>query len=84
MPLRVTVWNEGVHETTHPEIAAIYPNGIHGAIATGLRELLGEEIAVRTATLVDPEHGLSEDELAETDVLLWWGHLAHDSHCRGH
>ena len=35
--LRVTVWNEGVHETTQPEIATIYPAGIHGAIAEGLR-----------------------------------------------
>lgn len=76
--LRVTVWNEGVHETTQPEIAAIYPNGIHGAIAEGISGLLGEEVVVRTATLADPEHGLSEDVLAETDVLLWWGHIAHD------
>ena len=77
-PLRVTVWNEGVHETTQPEIAAIYPDGIHGAIAAGLAELLGQEVAVRTATLADPEHGLSEQQLAETDVLLWWGHIAHE------
>ena len=76
--LRVTVWNEGVHETTQPDIAAIYPDGIHGAIAAGLTELLGEEVVVRTATLADPEHGLSEQQLAETDVLLWWGHIAHD------
>ncbi|WP_090038811.1 MULTISPECIES: ThuA domain-containing protein [unclassified Leifsonia] len=78
MALRVTVWNEGVHEATQPEIAAIYPHGIHGAIAEGLRELLGEEVAVRTATLDEPEHGLSEEDLEQTDVLLWWGHIAHD------
>ena len=78
MTLRVTVWNEGVHEATQPEIAAIYPHGIHGAIAEGLSELLGDEVAVRTATLDDPEHGLSEQALDETDVLLWWGHIAHD------
>ena len=76
--LRVTVWNEGVHETTQPEIAAIYPDGIHGAIAAGLSELLGDEVAIRTSTLADPEHGLTEEALAETDVLLWWGHIAHD------
>lgn len=76
--LRVTVWNEGVHETTQPEIAAIYPDGIHGAIAAGLSELLGDDVAVRTATLADPEHGLGEEALTETDVLLWWGHIAHD------
>jgi trehalose utilization protein len=76
--LRVTVWNEGVHETTQPEIAAIYPDGIHGAIADGLREVLGDAVVVRTATLADPEHGLTEEVLADTDVLLWWGHIAHD------
>lgn len=76
--LRVTVWNEGVHETTQPEIAAIYPDGIHGAIAAGLSELLGDDVAVRTATLADPEHGLTEEALSDTDVLLWWGHIAHD------
>lgn len=78
MTLRVTVWNEGVHETTQPEIAAIYPEGMHGTIAAGLREVLGDEVVVRTSTLADPEHGLTEQVLAETDVLLWWGHIAHD------
>ncbi|PSL38617.1 trehalose utilization protein [Labedella gwakjiensis] len=78
MSIRVLVWNEGVHEATQPDIAAIYPAGIHGAIAEGLTELLGDEVVVRTATLADPEHGLSEQVLAETDVLLWWGHIAHD------
>ena len=77
-PTRVTVWNENVHETTQPEIAAIYPRGIHGAVAEGLLELLGDDVSVRTATLADPEHGLTEEVLAETDVLIWWGHNAHD------
>jgi trehalose utilization protein len=76
--LRVTVWNEGVHEATQPEIAAIYPAGIHGAIAEGLSEVLGSDVAVRTATLADDEHGLTEEVLDDTDVLLWWGHIAHD------
>jgi len=77
-PTRVTVWNENVHETTQPEIAAIYPRGIHGAVAEGLLELLGDDVIGRTATLADPEHGLTEEVLAETDVLIWWGHNAHD------
>lgn len=77
MTIRVRIWNENVHETTQPEIAAIYPDGIHGAIADGLREL-GDDLRISTATLQEPEHGLSEQALAETDVLLWWGHAAHD------
>lgn len=72
--LRVTVWNEFRHERTNPEVQAIYPEGIHAALAGPLREA-GH--AVRTATLDEPEHGLGEDTLAATDVLLWWGHRAH-------
>lgn len=77
--LRVLVWNEGVHELNNEPagMAAMYPDGIHGAIAAGLREH-HPEAEITTATLADPEHGLSEETLARTDVLLWWGHVAHD------
>jgi trehalose utilization protein len=74
--IRVTVWNEYRHEREDAEVRRIYPEGIHGALASYLRTLPG--LAVRTATLDEPEHGLSEGVLAETDVLLWWGHRAHD------
>jgi trehalose utilization protein len=73
--IRVTVWNEGRHEKKSREIAQIYPEGIHGAIAGFLRAQPGFE--VRTATLDEPEHGLSDAVLAATDVLTWWGHMAH-------
>ena len=72
---RVTVWNEHRQERESTEIAAVYPKGIHDAIAAGLREA---GFDVRTATLDEPEHGLSEAALAGTDVLTWWGHAAHD------
>ncbi|ROS61298.1 trehalose utilization protein [Frigoribacterium sp. PhB160] len=78
-PTRVVVWNEFVHETRRDEtVLAHYPDGIHEVVAAGLRELLGDEVDVSTATLAEPEHGLTEERLAETDVLLWWGHIAHD------
>ncbi|WP_269522561.1 ThuA domain-containing protein [Coraliomargarita parva] len=76
-PIRVTVWNEFVHEVKNEVVKGIYPNGIHAVIAEGLKELLGENVIVNTATLEEPEHGLTEASLAETDVLLWWGHCAH-------
>lgn len=76
--LRVTVWNEFVHERQHESVKALYPHGIHSAIAAGLRTSLGEQIAVRTATLEEPEHGLTDEVLQQTDVLTWWGHAAHD------
>lgn len=76
--IRVTVWNENVHESTQPDIAELYPEGIHGAIAAGLAEVIGDDLAVGTATLAEPDHGLTEEVLASCDVLLWWGHMAHE------
>lgn len=74
--IRVTVWNEFRHEkdTNHPA-SKIYPDGMHAAIAKALNSQPG--IKARTATLDEPEHGLTEAVLAETDVLTWWGHMAH-------
>lgn len=72
---RVTVWNEYRHEQKSKQVATIYPDGIHGAIAAALREHGLSD--VRTATLDEPEHGLTADALDQTDVLLWWGHIAH-------
>lgn len=74
--LRVTVWHEYVHEKVNPDVSALYPQGMHGAIAAALARSDG--LAVRTATLEEPEHGLTEQVLSETDVLTWWGHAAHD------
>ncbi|WP_324756288.1 ThuA domain-containing protein [Haloarcula montana] len=71
----VTVWNEYVHEREDEEVAEIYPEGIHTTIADALAER-GHE--TRTATLQEPEHGLAEAVLDETEVLTWWGHAAHD------
>ena len=73
--IRVTVWNEFRHEQKDEEIGKIYPEGIHGAIAEGLNAIDG--IEARTATLDEPEHGLTEDVVANTDVFVWWGHMAH-------
>jgi trehalose utilization protein len=76
MMVRVTVWNEFRHERSDDAVRAIYPDGIHGAIAAGLRDHGGFE--VRTATLDELEHGLTDEVLAATDVLTWWGHMAHE------
>jgi trehalose utilization protein len=76
-PIRVTVWNEYRHEKSHKAVADVYPKGIHGAIAEGLTAALGAQVSVRCATLDEPEHGLTDAVLAQTDVLTWWGHMAH-------
>lgn len=74
--IRVTVWNEFIHEREYEGIRRIYPDGIHGAIGEFLAK--NTDISVRYATLDMPEHGLSAEVLNETDVLIWWGHAAHD------
>jgi trehalose utilization protein len=77
--MRITVWNENIHETRGDEVVrSIYPDGIHTAIATGLStHFAGDGDVIRTATLQEPEHGLTDEVLDQTDVLLWWGHVAH-------
>ncbi|MDJ1433619.1 ThuA domain-containing protein [Halostagnicola sp. A-GB9-2] len=74
MTTHVTVWNEYRHERESDVVADIYPDGIHETIA----DALADDFTVGTATLDEPEHGLTEDVLEETDVLTWWGHAAHD------
>jgi trehalose utilization protein len=71
---RVTIWNEYRQERSDAAVAAVYPDGIHMAIAEGLG---APDFEVRVATLDEPEHGLSDAVLAATDVLTWWGHAAH-------
>lgn len=73
--VKVTVWNEFLHEKQHDEVKKVYPDGIHQALAKGIA---AGDIEVATATLEEPEHGLTEARLNETDVLIWWGHMAHD------
>lgn len=74
--IRVLVWNEFQHEKSDETVRSIYPNGIHRALA----DFLGaeEDMEVRTATLDDENCGITPEILAETDVLIWWGHMAHD------
>lgn len=74
MAIRVTVWNEYLHEVQFPEVAEVYPKGIHGCIADFLKEA---GMDVKTATLRGPEHGLTQEVVDNTDVLIWWGHMAH-------
>ena len=74
--LNVTVWSEFRHEKENPRVGEIYPKGMHEAIASFLRK--EPDLRVRTATLDEAEHGLTKSVLEDTDVLLWWGHMAHD------
>lgn len=77
-PIRVTIWNEFVHEQTNPAVTKIYPHGIHEALRSGLESQLGARVQITCATLEEPDHGLTQEVLSNTDVMLWWGHAAHD------
>ncbi|MDG6947281.1 MAG: ThuA domain-containing protein [Nitrososphaerota archaeon] len=74
--IRVTVWNEFLEEKKDDRVKAVYPKGMHEAIAASLK--MKPDFEVRTATFEQEEHGLSESILNETDVLTWWGHQAHE------
>ncbi len=74
--IRVTVWNEGIHEKKNEAVKKVYPEGMHKVIAEHLNKQKG--IKAITATLDEPEHGLTDDVLKNTDVIIWWGHAAHE------
>jgi len=74
-PIRVLVWGEYRHEKSNPKVAAIYPEGMHEAIAASLRQ--HPDMEVTTAWLDQPDHGLTAGVLENTDVIIWWGHMAH-------
>ena len=73
--IRVTIWNEFRHEKKREDVKAVYPDGIHAALAKGLA---ADDLQIRTATLDDPDQGLADEVLDSTDVLMWWGHAAHN------
>ncbi|MDW8570285.1 ThuA domain-containing protein [Staphylococcus shinii] len=72
--MNITIWNEFRHEQESEDVQAVYPNGIHHVIAS----FLTDDHIVTTATLDEPQHGLTDDVLAQTDVLIWWGHKVHE------
>lgn len=75
MTIRVTIWNEGRHEKNDPPVRAIYPDGMDGALAAGLKD---RDFSIERRSIDDPEQGLTQELLDRTDVLTWWGHVAHD------
>ncbi|MBQ8475185.1 MAG: ThuA domain-containing protein [Clostridia bacterium] len=73
--INVTIWNEFRHEKTVDEVKALYPDGLHAYLKGALE---CDDVKITLAALDDgPEHGLTDDVLNNTDVLMWWGHMAH-------
>lgn len=73
--IRVTIFNEYLHEKFDETVKSLYPDGVHNRLKEALQD---DEITVRTVTLDDPECGLTQDVLDDTDVIIWWGHMGHD------
>ena len=67
----VVVWSEG----TAPK--KVYPDDINGTIAEGLKKDL-EGWNIVKGGLADPNQGITDELLAKTDVLIWWGHQRHN------
>lgn len=72
--INVTIYNEFQHEKSSEHVRKIYPDGIHKAIGSFLES---DDIKVRYSTLDDIETTLTPEILKDTDVLIWWGHMAH-------
>ncbi|MBE7020181.1 MAG: trehalose utilization protein ThuA [Ruminococcaceae bacterium] len=72
--MKVLIYNEGVHEKENPEIFDTYPGGIHGYLKSFIET---EDITVETVTLETIDK-INDSLLEETDVLIWWGHKAHN------
>lgn len=73
--IKVTIWNEFQFEKTLPASKEVYPDGIHNELKRQLS--VNEDFVIRTATLDDPECGLTDEVLNDTDVLIWWSHGFH-------
>jgi len=80
MAIKLTIWNEFVHERRDDAVKALYSDGIHKVIGRYLEK--NPDIEITYATLDQPEHGLTDQVLDNTDVLIWWGHckqyMVHD------
>ncbi len=75
--IRTVVWGENIHERVNEDVRKVYPDGMHEVIAASIQ--MDQAITASTATLQEPENGLPANRLAETDVLVWWGHKDHGS-----
>ncbi len=73
-PVRVLVWDEAPAHAPK----SIYPKSLNGAIADGLNEFGGGQIVAMTANIDEPNQGITDEVLANIDVLLWWGHARHE------
>lgn len=68
--IHVLIWDE--QQTEQQEV---YPNFLGNQLAKHLRKQ--EHLSVVVVTPDDPQQGLSDENLDQADVLIWWGHRRH-------
>ena len=70
--MNIVIYNEGIHDKEE-FIKKVYPEGIHGQ----LKHILDDGSNNITVVTLDNVNDITEELLAKTDVMLWWGHVAH-------
>ncbi|MFA5449878.1 MAG: ThuA domain-containing protein [Clostridia bacterium] len=75
--MNITIWNEYHPSAKSGKIARVYPKGIHHTLKSIFAK--EENISVHIATQDEPENGLSDKVLENTDVLIWWGSAWQDN-----
>jgi len=75
--MNITVWNEYHPSQKTGKSIKIYPLGLHQVIKDIFKD--NPDISVKVATQEEPENGLTDKILDETDVLIWWGHIWHNN-----
>ncbi len=77
--MRVIAWSDdGRGEGLVPAGREVHPEGVASTVAALLRSQLGAAAEVSEAGLHEPGQGLEPERLAAADVLVWWGHEAHE------
>ena len=64
-------------EQVSKQIHNVYPQGLMAPIIEALSQ--DPQLQVTCTTLYDPEYGLPDALLEQTDVLIWWAHISHDA-----
>ena len=74
--IRVTVWSEGLDPVNEPKAVAVYPDDINTVIGGFLAE--NEDMEITLHNIREPENGLTQETIDNTNVLVWWGHMYQD------
>ncbi len=69
-PIRVLMWDE-----QQPAQKTAYPEFLGNEIAAYLSKQ--PDLKITSSKIDDPGQGISDEQLANHDVIIWWGHVRH-------